>query len=529
MVVGMNIKSRLLLTLGLITGMLGVASVPESASAACAPPSPSYGSASLQLTVTTAGTYRVWTHMNAPDATNNSYLLEVDGGNCYVVGDGATPADTWNWIDYQNGNTTSKISLSLTAGTHTLKAIGREPNVKLDRILLASDQNCLPTGFGDNCMVLADTTKPVTTITMPEDLSTVKGQVPVKATASDASGIAKVEFYVQDALKSTDTSAPYEYTWDTNQIADGVYTLTAKSFDPAGNSSFDAQSVTVKNTEVILPPAPVNITANATQPTQVALQWQAGTGASADLKYRIIRGGIALATVSGLSYADTTVVAGTKYDYYVVAVDKNNNVSSLPAKPTTVTTPPLPAKDTQAPTKPTKLVARAAGTSQINLSWQASTDAVGVKSYDVYRAEKDKDATKVATVGLPSYGDTGLKSGTIYTYYVIARDAAGNVSAASDRTAVATNDLPRPPQRKSVIRGTVRSSTGRPLAGVKVMLWSNGKRYQATTNWRGQYRISGLPTGAYEVKFKAKGYKTASFDIKLGAGKTKWLDVTLRR
>ena len=529
MVVNMIIKSRLLLTLGLITGMLGVASVPQSASAACAPPNPSYGSANMQLTVTTAGTYRVWTHMNVPDTVNNSYLLEVDGGNCYVVGDGTIPANTWNWVDYQNGNTMSKLSVSLTAGTHTLKAIGREPNVKLDRILLASDQNCLPTGFGDNCMVLADITKPVTSITMPEDLSTVKGQVPVKATATDESGIAKVEFYVQDVLKSTDTSAPYEYTWDTSQVPDGVYTLTVKSFDPAGNSSFDAQSVTVKNTVVSLPPAPINVTAKATHPTQIALQWQPGTGASADLKYRIIRGGVAIATIPGLSYTDTTVVAGTKYDYFVVAVDKNNNTSTPTAKPIAVTPPPLPAKDTQAPTKPTKLVAQVAGLSQINLSWQASTDAVGIKSYDVYRAEKDKDAAKVATIVSPSYGDTGLKSGTVYTYYVIARDAAGNVSAASDRTAATTNVLPRPPQRKSVIRGTVRSSTGRPLAGAKVMLWSNGKRYQATTNWRGQYRISGLPAGAYEVKFKAKGYKTATHTIKLGAGKTKWLDVTLRR
>lgn len=364
---------------------------------------------------------------------------------------------------------------------------------------------------------------------MPDDLSTVKGQVPVKATATDASGIAKVEFYVQNVLKSTDTSAPYEYVWDTTQVTDGIYTLTVKSFDPAGNSSFDAQSVTVRNTEVTLPPAPINITAKATQPTEITLQWQPGTGASSDLKYRIVRGGVAIATVSGLSYTDTTVVAGTKYDYHVTAVDKNNNTSTPPAKPVSVATPPLPAKDTQAPTKPTKLVAQVAGTSQINLSWQASSDAVGVKSYDVYRAEKDKDAAKVATVATTSYGDTGLKNGTVYTYYVVARDAAGNASAASDRTATTTNQLPRPSQRRSVIRGTVRSSTGRPLAGVKVMLWSNGKRYQATTNWRGQYKIAALPAGTYIVIFKAKGYKPAIQAIKLGAGKTKWLDVTLRR
>jgi hypothetical protein len=261
----------------------------------------------------------------------------------------------------------------------------------------------------------------------------------------------------------------------------------------------------------------------------VSLQWQGGTGATSDLKYRIIRGGVAIATITGLSYTDTTVVAATKYDYHVIAVDKDNNTSTPPAKPVTVTTPSLPVKDTQAPTKPTKLVAQVAWISQINLSWQASTDAVGVKSYDVFRSEKNKDAAKVATVATTSYGDTGLKNGTTYIYYVVARDAAGNASGASDRVAATTNELPRPPQRRSVIRGTVRSTTGRPVAGAKVMLWSNGKRYQATTNWRGQYKISGLPTGTYQIKFKAKGYDTATYTIKLGAGKTKWLDVTLRR
>ncbi|MDX2776129.1 Ig-like domain-containing protein [Streptomyces caniscabiei] len=467
--------------------------------------------------------------MNVPDATNNSYLLEVDGGACYVVGDGGIPVNTWTWVDYQNGNTSSKLTMNLSAGQHTFKAIGREPNVKFDRILFAADQNCLPTGFGNNCMVAADVAKPVTTITMPEDLSTVRGNVAIKATATDNTGIARVEFYIQNVLKATDTTSPYEYQWDTTTVADGTYTVTAKSYDAAGNNSFDAQSVTVKNKAVPPPSAPVAIKAVAPQPTQVVLSWQPGANTATDTRFRIVRNNVTVATVSGTSYTDNAVVAGTKYSYHVVAVDKDGNTSALPANPVTITTPAPPAKDTQAPTKPPKLVASVAGTSQINLTWQASSDNVGVRSYDVYRAEKTGAATKIATVAGTSFGNSNLKPNTAYTYYVIARDAAGNSSAASGKATATTKPIPAAPQRTSVIRGTVRSTTGRPIAGAKVMLWANGKLYQATTNWLGQYKISRLPAGSYQVKVKAKSYQTATLYTKISAGKTKWLDVTLRR
>ncbi|GJF33335.1 hypothetical protein KNE206_60350 [Kitasatospora sp. NE20-6] len=65
-------------------------------------------------------------------------------------------------------------------------------------------------------------------------------------------------------------------------------------------------------------------------------------------------------------------------------------------------------------------------TSSVSLSWTASTDAVGVVGYDVYRG-----TTKVGSPTGTSYTDSGLTAATAYTYTVRARDAAGNVSAAS--------------------------------------------------------------------------------------------------
>ena len=80
--------------------------------------------------------------------------------------------------------------------------------------------------------------------------------------------------------------------------------------------------------------------------------------------------------------------------------------------------------DTQAPTMPTKLSAKAVSNSQINLSWSASTDNVGVTGYKVYR-----NGVLVGTPSSTGYNDAGLKAATSYKYTVAACDAAHNCSA----------------------------------------------------------------------------------------------------
>ena len=94
--------------------------------------------------------------------------------------------------------------------------------------------------------------------------------------------------------------------------------------------------------------------------------------------------------------------------------------------------------DTQAPTVPTNLSATAVSSSQINLTWTASTDNVGVVGYDIYRCA-GSGCTPTVSVGTSptnSYSDTGLSSNT-YVYAVDAYDAVPNTSAKSS-TATAT-------------------------------------------------------------------------------------------
>lgn len=82
--------------------------------------------------------------------------------------------------------------------------------------------------------------------------------------------------------------------------------------------------------------------------------------------------------------------------------------------------------DTTPPSNPVNLAATAISSSQVNLSWTASTDNVGVTGYRIFRG-----GTQVGTSASNSYSDTGLSPSTTYTYTVLAYDAAGNVSSQS--------------------------------------------------------------------------------------------------
>ncbi|WP_329268600.1 carbohydrate binding domain-containing protein [Streptomyces sp. NBC_01451] len=90
--------------------------------------------------------------------------------------------------------------------------------------------------------------------------------------------------------------------------------------------------------------------------------------------------------------------------------------------------------DTQAPTAPGTLRSTAKTSSTVSLAWNAASDNVGVTAYDVYRG-----ASQVLSVSGTSATVSGLAPSTAYSFSVKARDAAGNVSAASNSVSVTTD------------------------------------------------------------------------------------------
>lgn len=527
--------------------------------AACQAPTNDLGRATKTFSVTTDDTYRIWSRINVPNQTSNSYLLEVDGNQCFVVGDlQGLASGQWAWLDYQGGNVSSKIDVRLNAGEHTLTMIGREPSVKVDSVLLSADTSCIPKDEGKNCTDTNDTTAPIVELTSPEESAVVAGVVEMTAVAADddgGSGMQKVEFYINDSLQTVTESEPYTASWNSEAKPDGSYTLRAKAYDAAGNSSSHAVRVTVQNansTPDTQPPSvPANVSAQALTHEQVKLTWAASTDNVGIEGYRIFRDDAPIADVPATqtSYADRTVAPGTRYYYHVVAIDTIGN-ESQPSDKAQITTPQPKVTDTTPPTPSANLRTEALSQTQINLYWAASNDDIGVTAYDVYRAKGDIEAAKVSTVNGISAGDTNLEPGTEYRYFVIARDAAGNSSERSVTASARTFAKSSPPQEEpdedqggddaslpcrllgvcpndGDYSGVIVGNTGVGILGVKIRVFIDGKQKVYTTDAQGNYRIEGLRTGKYPLVFTHPDYFLNGAWVQVQSGETSTRNVTL--
>ncbi|MCP2026290.1 Zn-dependent metalloprotease [Flavobacterium sp. HSC-32F16] len=89
--------------------------------------------------------------------------------------------------------------------------------------------------------------------------------------------------------------------------------------------------------------------------------------------------------------------------------------------------------DTVAPSAPASLAASGTTGTTTNLTWTASTDNVAVTGYDIYQGTTLKGSSTTT-----SFNVTGLAALTTYSFTVKAKDAAGNVSAASNAVSVTT-------------------------------------------------------------------------------------------
>jgi hypothetical protein len=121
-------------------------------------------------------------------------------------------------------------STTLTDGTHALvaRAYDAAGNVGSSSSVSFSVSN----GGG------GDTTAP----TVSASESGGSGTITFNATASDNVGVTRVEFYVDGALKATDSSSPYAATLDSTTLADGTHALVARAYDAAGNVGTSASA-----------------------------------------------------------------------------------------------------------------------------------------------------------------------------------------------------------------------------------------------------------------------------------------------
>lgn len=96
-----------------------------------------------------------------------------------------------------------------------------------------------------------DTLPPLVAVTSPSNNAWVSGMVSLAATADDDLGVERVEFHIDGALVGTDTSAPYEVSWNSAAVPSGAHTLTARAYDSSGHVGISAEHVV--NTDITPP------------------------------------------------------------------------------------------------------------------------------------------------------------------------------------------------------------------------------------------------------------------------------------
>lgn len=168
------------------------------------------------------------------------------------------------------------------------------------------------------------------------------------------------------------------------------------------------------------PSVPLNVVLDTVTDNKATISWNPSTDNVAVANYIINLDNSNIGSSIGTSYTLEGLQPLTAYSVKVQAKDTSGNVSDL-SQVLSFTTPDV-VVDVENPTEPTGLVATTTDTTA-SLSWTESTDNVGVVSYNVYNGSNLIENTQSISIVV-----SGLTPLTLYSFYVEALDAAGNVS-----------------------------------------------------------------------------------------------------
>ena len=268
------------------------------------------------------------------------------------------------------------------------------------------------------------------------------------------------------------TVGPNKTTTDVTITSGKTYNYRVRAYN---FSQWSAYNQACSGADIQAPTAPTLSTTGKTA-TSVSLSWTASTDNVAVTGYDLYNGSVKVnaTPITGTTYNVTGLISGLTYNFNVRASDAAGNTSSS-SNIISVTTTSTP--DTQAPTAPT-LATTGKTTTTVALSWSGATDNVGITGYDVYNS-----ATLVTSVAATTYTVTGLTANTAYTFTVKAKDAAGNVSVASNSLAVTTSA----PDTQAPTAPTL-TSTGKTTTTVSLS-WSGSTDNVGVTGYD-VYRLS---------------------------------------
>lgn len=275
--------------------------------------------------------------------------------------------------------------------------------------------------------------------TRPESLtaSNVKhnGATLTWSASTDNIGVKEYRVYMNNSYLGTTVNTTYQVQ---NLTEKTTYSFYVSAKDAAGNESNRSEVISVTTTSEPAavdndpPTAPTALRADQIKEESAQLIWIPSTDNVGVVGYNVYLNGQKITTTTTAYYTLTGLKDGSQYVVTVKAIDAAGNESRESNKVTFSTSTD---RDVEAPSVPSNLKVSDITLNTASLTWNPSTDNVGVTNYSIYISN-----VKVATTSIPSYGLTGLKAGTVYVVTVKASDAAGNESSSSSAISFKTRE-----------------------------------------------------------------------------------------
>ncbi|CAG0935328.1 Exoglucanase B [Thermoflexales bacterium] len=429
--------------------------------------------ANIKITNNAAAAIQGWTLTWA--YANGQQVTSAWNSTCSQIGSTVTcsvPANHWNGTIGANGGS---VSFGFQ-GTHT--GVNTNPTV-----FVLNGVTCGEEG--------PDTQAPTVPTNLASSSQTTTSINLTWTASTDNVGVTGYDIYRGTTLVGSSTTTSFV---DSGLTPDTLYSYTVRAKDAAGHVSAASAALSVRtrtDVDTQAPSVPTNLASPSQTTTSINLTWTASTDNVGVTGYDIYRGTTLAGSSATTSFVDSSLTPDTLYSYTVRAKDAAGNVSAASAALSVRTRTDV---DTQAPSVPTNLASPSQTTTSINLTWTASTDNVGVTGYDIYRG-----TTLAGSSTTTSFSDTGLTADTLYSYTVRAKDAAGNVSAASTALSVRTKAA----SGGCAIKYTVNQWNTGFTADVKItnnstaavsgwtLTWSFANGQQITSSWNATVSQSG--------------------------------------
>jgi chitodextrinase len=207
-----------------------------------------------------------------------------------------------------------------------------------------------------------------------------------------------------------------------------------KACDAGLNCSAASSALNVSTIDDVAPSAPQALRVSKVLANALHLTWNASTDNVAVQGYRVFVNGVARTTVNGRTAHIGNLAPNTEYTFTVRAFDAQKNSSTVSTTLTVTTGTTIGTiVDVSAPSIPANVVAENITTNSFGLKWDASTDNVSVKEYEVYRNGK-----LLGKTAHPAFRVIGVAPGRNTAIEILAVDHSGNKSSLSSTLTVTT-------------------------------------------------------------------------------------------